>query len=139
MRKSTKILGAAAVAGLVFAAGSAFTSANTVGASAAGSGTTAIDTYTTSAIQYNANTVDPQNLDSVTFTLDKSARYVAIQTHALGTWVRSDDGASRAPLLALSVSSCTSAASAGLVWTCDVTGHSETVLAADSLTVVATS
>ena len=138
MRKSTRILGAAAVASLVFAAGSAFTSVNTVGASAAGSGTTAIDTYTTSAIKYNANTTDPQLLDSVEFTLDKTARYVAIKTKVGGTWVRSDDGATRVPALAVSANSCTSAGGLGITWTCDVTGHSETVATAIDLTVVAT-
>lgn len=135
MRKNFKLLGAVAVAGVVAATGSAFTAGNTVAASSAGSGTTAISPYTTSDVQYNANAMDPQNLDSVKFTLDKAARYVAMRTKDTGSWVRSDD----LRLDTNTVSSCTSAGGLGITWTCDVTGNGETVLAADNLTVVATS
>lgn len=135
MRNSSRLFVAVAAAGLVAAGGSAFTAGNTVAASSAGSGTTAISPYSTSDVQYNANTTDPQNLDSVTFTLDKAARYVAMRTKATGTWVRSDD----LRLSTGSVDSCTSAGGLGTTWTCDVTGLGETVVAADNLTVVATS
>lgn len=132
MRKSTKFLTALAVAGLIGASGSAFTNTNTVAASSAGAGTTAIDGYTTSDIQYNANPTNPEDLDSVKFTLDKTARYVALKTHDAGTWVKSDD----LRLETNTVDSCTSADN--LTWTCDVTGLSETVAGADNLSVVAT-
>lgn len=131
MRK-TNLLGALAVGAVVLAGGSAYTSANSVEASAAGDGTTAISTYATSNVQYTANTTNPQDLDAVTFTLDKPARYVAIRTHSSGSWFRSND----LRLSGGSVSSCTSSDS--VTWTCDVTGASETVVGADSLSVVAT-
>ena len=135
MRNNKKrFLGALAVAGIIAASGSAFTAGNTVGASSAGSGTTAISAYTTSDIQYNANATNPLNLDSVKFTLDKAARYVAIRTKDTGTWYRSDDKR----LSSQTVNSCTSANS-GVTWTCDVTGTGETVADANNLTVVATS
>jgi len=132
MNRTTKILSAIAVAGTIAAAGSAFTSSNTVAASSASSGTTAISAYTTSNVQYGANTTDPQLLDSVTFTLDAAARYVAIRTSSAGTWYRSDD----LRLTTATVDSCTSANDT--TWTCNVTGTGETVLGADNLSVVAT-
>ncbi|MEX2292052.1 MAG: hypothetical protein WD794_17205 [Mycobacteriales bacterium] len=135
MRTNFKLLGAVAVAGVVAASGSAFTAGNTVAASDAGFGTTVISPYATSDIQYNANSTDPENLDSVEFTLDKTARYVAMRTKDAGSWVRSDD----LRLETGTVNSCTSAGGLGITWTCDVTGNGETVLAADNLTVVATS
>ena len=131
MRKTSKLLGSLAVAGMIAASGAAFTSTNTVGASAAGSGTTAIASYTTSAISFGPNDGNPENLDSVTFTLDKAASYVAIRTHAAGDWFTSDD-------VRLGEGSTDSCTNVSLTWTCDVTGASETVLQADSLSVVAT-
>lgn len=133
MRKSTKFIGALAVACLVAASGSAFTNTNTVAASDAGSGTTAIGSYATSDIQYDPNSTDPTKLDAVRFTLNKTARYVAIQTNASGSWFRSDD-------LRLSGGTVDSCTNVGNDWTCDVSGATpvETVVDADSLTVVAT-
>lgn len=132
MNRTARIFSAIAVAGTIAAAGSAFTSSNTVAASSASSGTTAISAYTTSNVQYGANATDPQVLDSVTFTLSATARYVAIRTKAAGTWYRSDD----LRLTTGTVDSCTSANDT--TWTCNVTGTGETVLAADNLSVVAT-
>lgn len=136
MRSSKKLFVAIAAAGLVAAGGSAFTATNTVATSDAGTGAEAISGFAVSDIQYNANDTDPQNLDGVTFTLDKSARYVAIRTHDTGQWFKSDD----MRLNTNTVNSCTSANGLGLTWTCDVTGATtnETVAAADNLTVVAT-
>ena len=133
MRKSTKFLSALAVAGMIAASGSAFTAGNTVAASDAGSGSTAISGFTTSNIQYTANATTPTDLDAVTFTLNKEARYVGIQTKAAGSWYQSND----LRLSAGTVDSCTS--SDNITWTCNVTGTGETVAAADNLTVVATS
>lgn len=134
MHKKSKVLIAVAAAGLVAVGGSAFTNSNTVAASEAGSGTTAIGAYTTSNIEYHPNATNPENLQSVKFTLNTQARYVAIRTHTGGSWFRSDDGR----LNTGTVNSCTTADN--LTWTCDVSGATplETVVAADSLTVVAT-
>ena len=135
MRKSTKFVTALAVAGLMSASGSAFTAGNTIAASDAGSGSTAISGFTTSLIEYTPNSTDPQNLDAVEFTLNKEARYVALRTKNSGSWYKSND----LRLSTGTVNSCTSANDAGITWTCDVTGNSETVATADQLTVVATS
>jgi hypothetical protein len=134
MRKNFKLLGAVAVAGLVATTGSAFTAGNTIAASSAGSGTTAISPYATSDVQYNANATTPTDLDSVKFTLDKTARYVALRTKNTGTWVKSND----LRLTTGTVNSCTSTGGLGITWTCDVTGLSETVAAADNVSIVAT-
>lgn len=133
MRSTKKLLGALAVAGMVAASGAAFTAGNTVEASDAGSGSEVISPYTTSDIEYTANSTNPLDLDKVKFTLNKVARYVALRTHAVGDWYRSDD----LRLQTNTVNSCTTADN--LTWTCDVTGNSETVAGADELTVVATS
>lgn len=147
MRNNNKrILGALAVAGLVAAGGTAFTATNTIAdAGDAGSATTAITGFVVSNVQYDANDANPENLDAVTFTLDKAARYVAIQTHDAGIWFQSDDlrVSSAAPTTVNDIDSCTSA-NAGVTWTCDVANSgastpNETVLAANNLTVVATS
>lgn len=135
MRMSTRFLTAFAVAGMIALSGSAFTATNTIAASSAGSGSTAIGAYTTSNIEFNANATTPTDLDSVKFTLDKAARYVAMRTKNTGTWVESND----LRLATGSVNSCTSAGGLGITWTCDVTGLSETVAAADNLSIVATS
>jgi hypothetical protein len=133
MNKFTKVLGAAAVATLVGASGSAFTAANTVSASNAGSGATAISGFAVSDIQYDANATDPTKLDAVRFTLDKTARYTAIKTSSASTtWYRSDD----LRLSTGTVDSCQN--TSGNTWKCDVTGKSETVAGATEITVVAT-
>lgn len=134
MRTSTRFLTAIAAAGMIAASGSAFTAGNTVAASSAGSGSTAISAYVTSDIQFNANAVTPTDLDSVKFTLDKTARYVALRTKSTGTWVKSND----LRLKTNTVNSCTSTGGLGVTWTCDVTGLGETVAAADNLSIVAT-
>ena len=134
MRKSAKVLSTLAVAGIVGISGSAFTAGNTIAASSAGSGTTAISAYTTSDIQFNANGTTPTDLDSVKFTLDKTARYVALKTKDAGTWVKSND----LRLSTGTVNSCTSTGGLGITWTCDVTGLGETVAAANNLSIVAT-
>lgn len=133
MRNTKKLLGALAVAGMVAASGTAFTASNTVEASDAGSGSSVISAYTTSDIQYTANSTDPETLDEVTFTVDKTARYVAMRTKTAGDWYQSDD----LRLETNTINSCTTVDN--LTWTCDVTGNGETVEGASELTVVATS
>lgn len=52
---------------LVAAGGAAFTAANTVPATVAGSGSAGVSGYTVSGVVYNLNASNPQNIDSVTF------------------------------------------------------------------------
>lgn len=53
---------------LVAAGGAAFTAANTVPATVAGSGSGGVSGYTVSGVVYNLNASNPQNIDSITFT-----------------------------------------------------------------------
>jgi hypothetical protein len=56
--------------GVLVAGTYAYTAANTVPVSKAGDGSGAVSGYTVSAVHYNLNASSPQNVDSVTFTLD---------------------------------------------------------------------
>jgi hypothetical protein len=66
--RSIPVLPAVAAVALFSVGGAAFTAANTVPISSAGSGATAVSGYTISAIDYNLNATTPANVDSVTFT-----------------------------------------------------------------------
>lgn len=68
----------------------AFTASNTVGASSAGDGSGAISGYTISAIHYNLDSTNPQDLDSLTFTLDSappSGSTIKVRTPSTGAWI----------------------------------------------------
>jgi hypothetical protein len=62
----------ALVAGALVAGSFAFTAANTVPNSKAGDGSGTVSGYTVSAIHYGLNATSPQNVDSVTFTVDST-------------------------------------------------------------------
>ena len=68
MRKSTKILGALAVAGLIIAGGTVFTEANTVPTSTAGYGTSTVTGVTVTNVHYAVSTADANAIDSIAFT-----------------------------------------------------------------------
>ena len=74
MRKVSKMkrmFGIALVAGVVVMAGSAYTNTNTFAAEPkAGAGAQTISGYDVSAVHYDLNATDPQNIDSIDFTLD---------------------------------------------------------------------
>jgi hypothetical protein len=97
-----------------------FTASNTVPPTNAGSGSGAITGYTISGVAYNLNSSNPNNIDSVDFTIaPTSAGTVKIQVVNGGTWY-----------------TCTN--SSGSV-SCDTTvGTQATVAPANQLTVVAT-
>jgi hypothetical protein len=97
-----------------------FTASNTVPNTNAGSGSGAISGYTISAVAYNLNSSNPNNIDSVAFTIaPTTAGTVKIQVVNGGAWY-----------------SCTN--TAGSV-SCDTTvGTQATVAPANQLTVVAT-
>ncbi len=70
MRKSTKILGAAAVASLVFAAGSAFTAANTgIDNATVGYQSNVISGVVVSNVAYVVDGGDSSKLSSIDFTV----------------------------------------------------------------------
>jgi hypothetical protein len=109
---------AALIAAISAAAGIyAFTNSNTVPATNAGSGATAISGYTVSNVAYTLN-ADPTKIDAVTFTLDKAAGTVKAQLVSAGTWY-----------------ACTNTAS--FDWSCDTTSPQAGVAPANMLTVLA--
>lgn len=111
---------AALIAAVSAAAGIyAFTASNTVPATNAGSGSSAISGYTVSAVSYTLNS-DPTKLDAVAFTLDKAAGTVKVQVASGGSWY-----------------SCTN--TTGNNWSCATTSPQASVAPADQLSVVATS
>lgn len=97
-----------------------FTASNTVPNTNAGSGSGSISGYTISTVAYNLNSTNPNNIDTVTFTIaPTTAGIVKIQVVNGGTWY-----------------TCTN--SSGSV-SCDTTvGTQATVAPANQLTVVAT-
>ncbi len=113
-----RTLGALIVAGVVASSAYAFTQSNTVPATRAGDGNSAISGYTATSVVYSLNATNPQNLDQVAFTLSPTATTtVKVKLAAAGSWY-----------------SCTN--TAGSV-TCATTSPQATVAAATELTVVA--
>lgn len=110
---------AALIAGVVASSAYAFTNSNTVPATNSGSGSSAISGYTATSVVYNLNASNPQNIDSVTFTIaPTTTSAVKIQLASGGSWY-----------------SCTN--TAGSV-SCTTTSPQATAAAATQLTVVAT-
>lgn len=116
-RKRNRYLAAAAIAAVVAPAAYAFTAANTVPSSSAGSGSGAISGYTVSAVAYTLNASNPQNVDQVAFTISPTTGTVKVQVVSGGSWY-----------------ACTN--TAGSV-TCATTSPQATAAAVNQLTVVA--
>jgi hypothetical protein len=75
------------LAGVLASAAYVFTASNTVPASRAGSGASAISGYTVSNVVYNLNASDPSNIDSLSFSLSPvAAGTVKVQLASGGTW-----------------------------------------------------
>jgi hypothetical protein len=116
-RRTKRFALAALVAGIVASSAYAFTASNTVPGSNSGSGQGTISGYTATSVAYQLNAANPQNIDSVTFTLDKAATTVKVQLVSAGPWY-----------------SCSVVT--GNNWSCTTTGA--TAATASQLTVVAT-
>lgn len=117
-RAGSKFVIITILAGILASAAYAFTAANTVPGSTAGSGAGAISGYTATAVTYTLNGTTPTNIDSVAFTIaPTTTAAVKIQLAAAGSWY-----------------SCVN--TAGAV-TCATTAPQATVVAATQLTVVA--
>lgn len=110
------LLAAAALSLFTFA----FTAANVVPGTKAGDGAGAITGYTVSNVQYQLDTTNPANIESVSFTLDAVATSV------------------KAKLIAASTTYTTCTNTGGNNWSCDIEPD-PTVLSADELRVIATS
>ena len=115
----TRRLGVLAVAGAVALGGYAYTASNTVPATSAGLGATAISGYAVSSVAYSLNASTPSNIDAVTFTLNPTAASVVKAQLVTGG----------------SYYSCIN--TAGSV-SCATTSPQATVAAANQLTVLAT-
>jgi hypothetical protein len=106
------------LAGVFASAAYAFTAANTVPGTNAGSGSGAISGYTATNVTYTLNATNPQNLDQVAFTISPTTTAtVKVQLVSGGSWY-----------------SCTN--SSGSV-TCATTSPQATAASANQLTVVA--
>ena len=116
-RKRNRYLAVAAIAAIVAPAAYAFTAANTVPGSSAGSGSGAISGYTVSSVAYTLNASNPQNVDQVAFTISPTTGTVKVQVVSGGSWY-----------------ACTN--TAGSV-TCATTSPQATAAAVNQLTVVA--
>ncbi len=116
-RKRHRYLLAAAVAAVVAPAAYAFTAANTVPNSNAGSGSGTISGYTVSNVSYTLNAANPQNVDQVAFTIAPTTGTVKAQLVSGGSWY-----------------ACTN--SSGSV-TCATTSPQATAAGVNQLTVVA--
>ena len=115
----TRRAGAVCVAATLALGAYAYTASNTVPATSAGSGATAITGYTVSGVAYSLNATTPTNIDAVTFTISPTAATtVKAQLVSAGTYY-----------------SCTN--TAGSV-SCATTSPQATVSAANQLTVLAT-
>lgn len=125
---NVRMLAVGALVLLISAVAYGFAAANTVPVTGAGDGSGTISGYTVTNVDYNLNATNPANIDSVTLTLAPNAvaggspsapRDVRVKLTAAGT----------------TYISCTGP---GLTWTCAVPGGTtQTVLAADQLTVIA--
>jgi hypothetical protein len=116
-RKRNRYLLAAIAAAVVAPAAYAFTAANTVPSSNAGSGAGAISGYTVSGVSYTLNAANPQNVDQVAFTISPTSGTVKVQVVSGGSWY-----------------ACTN--TGGSV-TCATTSPQATAAAVNQLTVVA--
>jgi hypothetical protein len=85
-RKRNRYLLVAAAAAVVAPAAYAFTAANTVPNSNAGSGAGTISGYTVSNVSYTLNGTNPQNVDQVAFTISPTSGTVKVQVVSGGSW-----------------------------------------------------
>jgi len=115
--RSLRLATALVVAGVIGVGTYAYTASNSVPATQAGEGATAISGYTTSGVQYTLNGTDPTKIDAVTFTISPTTGTVKAQLVSAGSWY-----------------SCTN--SSGTV-SCATTSPQATVTTANQLTVVA--
>ena len=112
-----RITAVALMAGALVAGSYAFTAANTVPTSHAGDGSGTVSGYTVSSINYNLNASSPQNVDSITFSLDTAP--------AAGSTIKI--------VIASGTYSCTNVSTAV---TCDTTSPQATVAGITSLRVI---
>ncbi len=87
-RSGSRLIVIAMLAGILASAAYAFTAANTVPATTAGSGSGAISGYTATAVTYTLNATTPTNIDAVAFTISPTTTAtVKVQlVSAGGTW-----------------------------------------------------
>lgn len=98
----------------------AFTASNTVPATKAGTGATAVSGYTVTNVHYNLNASDPRNIDAVTFTVDTTP----------------PPGATMKAKLVSSGTTFYSCTNSGANLTCATTSPQATAATANELTVV---
>jgi len=118
-KRSGRFLATTVLAGILAFGTYAFTASNTVPGSTAGDGSSAISGYAATNVQYTINATNPQNLDSLQFTINPTTTStVKIRLAGGGVWY-----------------ACTN--TAGAVACNTTSGTQATVAAAADLTVVA--
>jgi hypothetical protein len=120
--RSSKLFIVAIVIMILATSAYAFAASNTVPASNAGEGSTAIGGYTVSAVTYTYSTANPSQISTVGFTLAPAASKASVSlVSGVGGTLQACTGTGPGPTWT--------------AWTCNITGVS--VLSANSLRVVA--
>lgn len=124
--KMKRIFGITLAVGAVAMAGSAYTNTNTFAAEPrAGAGSQAISGYAVSAVHYDLNATDPQNIDSIDFRLDKqpaSGATIKYRLSNTGAWSGNCAAVNEtSPATGATVSNCTAPASSTVAGTTNLT------------------
>ena len=93
----------------------------------AGAATASVSGYTVSILSYSYDSVNPDSITKVEFTLDNSAAVVHLQLATGGAWYACSENAGLT----------SSAAPPDTVWDCDTTSPQATVTSQDEISVVA--
>ena len=111
-----KLVATLIIVGIFIAVVTAFAATNTVPSGNAGEGSGTVSGFAVTGVHYNLNAGDPNNIDSVSFTISPAANTVKIQLVSGGAWY-----------------SCTGTTSIS----CDTTSPQATVNPVNNLDVVA--
>ena len=93
----------------------------------AGAATVSVSGYTVSNLSYTYDSVNPDNITNVEFTLDNAAAVVHLQLAGGGSWYACTENAGLT----------SSATPPDTVWDCDTTSPQATVTSQDEISVVA--
>lgn len=86
VRRSIRTIVTLGVVAIVGAGTYAFTASNTVTAKTAGAGSAAISGYDVTGVSYALNSTNPQNIDSVAFTINPAAAATVKASLDGSTW-----------------------------------------------------
>ena len=123
--KVKRLFGITLVIGVAVMAGSAYTNTNTFAAEPkAGAGSETISGYDISDVHYDLNTTDPQNIDSIDFTLDGQPAATATIQYRLAngsTWSADCAHVNADPGTTATVTNCAAPAGSTVAGTTNLT------------------